>query len=208
MNGGICVIYFLKGLILGLSVAAPVGPIGLLCIQRTLNKGRKSGFFSGLGAATADATYGLIAAFGLTVISNFLLKNQTLIRLVGGMFLIYLGGKTFLSTPANEAAKSEEGKSILDDYLSTLFLTITNPMTILSFLAIFAGLGLSNTNSSLLSATMVIGVFLGSALWWLILSSSVNLLRYKIGNKVLKYINMISGGVIIVFGVIAIWNVL
>lgn len=201
-------IYFLKGLILGLSVAAPVGPIGLLCIQRTLNKGRKSGFFSGLGAATADATYGLIAAFGLTVISNFLLKNQTLIRLVGGMFLIYLGGKTFLSTPANEAAKSEEGKSILDDYLSTLFLTITNPMTILSFLAIFAGLGLSNTNSSLLSATMVLGVFLGSALWWLILSSSVNLLRYKIGNKVLKYINMVSGGIIIVFGVIAIWNVI
>lgn len=201
-------IYFLKGLILGLSVAAPVGPIGLLCIQRTLNKGRKSGFFSGLGAATADATYGLIAAFGLTVISNFLLKNQTLIRLVGGMFLIYLGGKTFLLTPANEAAKSEEGKSILDDYLSTLFLTITNPMTILSFLAIFAGLGLSNTNSSLLSATMVLGVFLGSALWWLILSSSVNWLRYKIGNKVLKYINMISGGIIIVFGIIAILNVI
>ncbi|MCX7951420.1 MAG: LysE family translocator [Clostridiales bacterium] len=201
-------IYFLKGLILGLSVAAPVGPIGLLCIQRTLNKGRKSGFFSGLGAATADATYGLIAAFGLTVISNLLLKNQTLIRLIGGMFLIYLGGKTFLSTPANEAAKSEEGKSILDDYLSTLFLTVTNPMTILSFLAIFAGLGLSKTNSRLLSATMVLGVFLGSALWWLILSGSVNLLKHKISNKALKYINMVSGGIIIVFGVIAIWNVI
>lgn len=200
--------YFLKGLILGLSVAAPVGPIGLLCIQRTLNKGRKSGFFSGLGAATADATYGLIAAFGLTVISNFLLKNQTLIRLIGGIFLIYLGVKTFLSSPANEAAKSNASNNILDDYISTLFLTITNPMTILSFLAIFAGLGLSTSNSSLLSAIMVLGVFLGSALWWLLLSNAVNLLKDKIENNVLKYINMISGGIILIFGIIAIMNII
>lgn len=199
--------HFFKGLIIGLSVAAPVGPIGLLCIQRTLNKGRKSGFFSGLGAATADTIYGLIAAFGLTFISNFLISNQTLIRLVGGLFLIYLGIKTFLSDPARDAAKSNEGNRILDDYLSTLFLTITNPMTIMSFLAIFAGLGLGNTKSNFSAVIMVLGVFSGSALWWFLLSNCVNLFKNKIGTKALKYINMISGSIIIAFGVIAVAKV-
>ncbi|EYE87516.1 lysine transporter LysE [Fervidicella metallireducens AeB] len=201
--------YFLKGLIIGLSVAAPVGPIGLLCIQRTLNKGKKSGFFSGLGAATADTVYGLIAAFGLTFISNFLISNQTFIRFIGGLFLIYLGIKTFLSTPANNAAKSNEGTGILDDYLSTLFLTITNPMTIMSFLAIFAGLGLGlgNTSSNLSALIMVIGVFSGSALWWFLLSNCINLFKNKIGTNALKYINIISGFIIISFGVIAIGKI-
>lgn len=199
---------FLKGLLVGLSVAAPVGPIGLLCIQRTLNKGKLSGFFSGLGAATADAIYGFIAAFGLTFISNFLISNQAIIRLFGGMFLIYLGGKIIISKPANKSAKSKEGIRILDDYLSTLLLTITNPMTIMSFLAIFAGLGLNIEKSNIKAFLMVIGVFLGSSLWWLILSNGINLFKDKLNQQTLKYINYVSGIIIVGFGITAIIKLL
>lgn len=195
-------IYFFKGLIIGFSIAAPIGPIGVLCIQRTLNKGKKSGFFTGLGAATADATYGFIAAFGLTFISNFLIKNQFLMGLFGGLFLLYLGIKTFISKPLEKSVQLYEGKYILDDYLSTLILTITNPMTIISFIAIFAGFGFNNNKTNYISSLcMVLGVFLGSATWWLFLSNGISIIKDKINN--LKYINMVSGAIIIVFGVLA-----
>jgi threonine/homoserine/homoserine lactone efflux protein len=159
------IIYFYKGLVIGFSIAAPVGPIGILCIKRTLTLGRWVGLASGLGAATADAIYGFIAAFGLTFISNFLIQQQTWLRLIGGAFLCYLGIKTFISQPAVSSAPSSH-LSILNAYGSTFFLTLTNPLTILSFAAIFAGLGLVNANSDYLSASItVLGVFLGSACW-------------------------------------------
>src|SRR3954469_17033456 len=133
--------FFLRGLAIGFSIAAPVGPIGILCIQRTLLKGRSSGFVSGLGAATADAAYGCVAGFGLMIISNFLTSQQSALRWVGGLFLCYLGVKTFLRQPAVDAA-SATSVNLLSDYTSTFFLTVTNPATILSFAAVFAGLGL------------------------------------------------------------------
>src|SRR3712207_2953311 len=133
---------FLEGIIIGLAIAAPVGPIGVLCIRRTLADGRTSGFVSGLGAATADAVYGAIAAFGLTLITDFLLGGASWLRLVGGAFLLYLGIKTFLARPAERAAEVRGG-GLPGAYASTLFLTLTNPTTILSFVAIFAGLGRS-----------------------------------------------------------------
>ena len=167
--------FFLKGLILGFSIAAPVGPIGVLCIRKTLQFGRFSGFVSGLGAALADAIYAIIAAFGLTFIADFLLAGQFWFRLLGGGFLLYLGWKTFVAKP-NAELKNVSHTTLFNDFASTFFLTLTNPMTILSFLAVFAGLGLSSIKGDYVQASvLVLGVFLGSAIWWLTLSEGVTL---------------------------------
>lgn len=151
--------YLIKGLIIGFAIAAPVGPIGVLCIWRSLVQGRLYGLVSGLGAATADAIYGFIAGFGLTVISNFLLGQKFWLQIIGGCFLCYLGIQTLRSKPAENPA-NVQGESLLKTYTSILFLTITNPMTILSFVGIFAGLGLSNgSGNSISSIPLVLGVF-------------------------------------------------
>ena len=200
---------FLRGLVIGFSVAAPVGPIGVLCIRRTLVDGQMAGLVSGLGAATADALYGCVAAFGLTFISGFLIGQKLWLSLIGGLFLLYLGIKTLLSRPAEEAAKAEE-TGLLGAYLSTFLLTLTNPMTILSFVAIFAALGLgSATSNSYASAlTLVLGVFCGSAFWWLLLSGGVGLFRNRFNPKGLLWVNRISGAVITLFGIIALGGLL
>ena len=191
--------FLLKGLFIGFSIAAPVGPIGLLCIRRTLAEGRTSGLVSGLGAATADAIYGCIAGFGLTFISTLLISQQVWFRVVGGLFLLYLGLKTFLSGPAGKMA-SAKVNGLMGTYASTFFLTLTNPMTILSFAAIFAGLGVASTSGNYLSAgVLVLGVFSGSALWWLLLSSGVALFQAKFNLRELKWVNRISGILIMLF---------
>lgn len=193
--------FFLKGIVLGFSIAAPVGPIGVLCIRKTLQFGRSAGFFSGLGAASADAVYAIIAAFGLTIISNFLLAGQFWIRLIGSLFLLYLGSKTFIAKPASQS-KNIPHTTLVNDFVSTFFLTITNPMTILSFLAIFAGLGLSNIQGDYTqSSALVLGVFLGSAIWWLILSEGMTLFRKKVSQNVMTWINRIAGLIILGFGI-------
>jgi threonine/homoserine/homoserine lactone efflux protein len=195
--------FLLRGLIIGFSIAAPVGPIGVLCIRRTLAEGRASGFVSGLGAATADAVYGCIAGFGLTFISSILISQQVWLRLVGGLFLCYLGLRTFLARPAEEAA-SAKGRGLIGAYASTFFLTLTNPMTILSFAAVFAGLGVGSASGGYGSASLlVLGVFLGSALWWLTLSGGVGLFRTKFRPDWLRWVNRISGVIITGFGLIA-----
>ena len=197
---------FFKGLLIGFSIAATVGPIGVLCIQRTLERGRLYGFISGLGAATADATYGCIAAFGLTIITQFLVGQQFWIRLIGGLFLLFLGVRTLLRAPAERAAQADS-RGFLSAYTSTLFLTLTNPLTILSFIAIFAGVGVGSTSKSYLSAlTTVFGVFLGSALWWLILSVGIGLFRglFKREHHTwLRWVNRASGAIICTFGILA-----
>jgi threonine/homoserine/homoserine lactone efflux protein len=195
--------FLLQGLIIGFSIAAPVGPIGILCIRRTLNGGRISGLVSGLGAATADSIYGCVAGFGLAFISNFLVKQQIWLHLIGGAFLCYLGIKTLLAKPANQAAAAREN-GLLGDYASTFFLTLTNPITIISFAAIFAGLGLANTRGNYGSAgILVLGVFMGSALWWLVLSSGVGIFRKKFNTNSLQWVNRISGLIITGFGLFA-----
>jgi len=198
----------LRGLIIGFSIAAPVGPIGVLCIRRTLAEGRASGLVSGLGAATADATYGCIAGFGLTFISNFLVSQQVWLRLIGGVFLCYLGLKALLAKPAEQAALAK-GNGLVGAYASTFFLTLTNPMTILSFAAIFAGLGLASTSGNYMTAgVLVLGVFIGSALWWLILSGGVSVFRAKFNPHGLQWVNRISGAIIMGFGLFALLSVL
>jgi threonine/homoserine/homoserine lactone efflux protein len=200
--------FFLKGILIGFSIAAPVGPIGLLCIQRTIAYGRESGLVTGLGAATADGLYGVVAAFGLTTISGFLVGEQFWFRLVGGIFLLYLGAKAFISRPAEKAAASNH-ESTFSDYASTVFLTATNPMTILSFAAVFAGLGLANSGGGHASSVLLVaGVVLGSALWWLVLSAGVSLFRSKFNRDSLRVVNRLSGLILIGFAIFAFASIL
>lgn len=197
------ILFLVRGLLIGLSIAAPVGPIGVLCIRRTLAAGRLTGFVSGLGAATADAFYGSVAGFGLTAISSLLIEQRFWLRLLGGLFLCYLGIRTLLARPAEQAA-SASSTSLAGAYASTLALTITNPTTILSFVAIFAGLGIASTGGNYLaSGVLVLGVFLGSACWWFLLSSGISLFRAKVGTRQLRWVNRLSGGIILAFGVLA-----
>ncbi len=194
---------FFEGILVGFSIAAPVGPIGVLCIRRALAEGRAAGLVSGLGAATADAVYGCIAGLGLSFISNFLVNQQMWLRLVGGVFLCFLGFKTCMAKPASQAAAAR-GQGILGFYVSALFLTLTNPMTILSFVAIFAGLGVASGSGGYAAALMLVGgVFVGSALWWLGLSLGVGMLRTRVNPQVLQWVNRISGVIIAGFGVLA-----
>jgi len=193
--------FFLRGMIIGFSIAAPVGPIGILCIRRTLAEGPTSGLISGLGAATADAIYGFIAGFGLTVISNLLIRQQIWLRLLGGGFLCYLGMKTFFTSPLKQSS-SLKGRGLIRVYISTFFLTLTNPMTILSFMAIFAGLGVGSMSRGYFPAGLLVaGVFIGSALWWLFLSNGVGLFGKKFNLAGLRWTNRISGIIITTFGV-------
>lgn len=197
----------LKGLVIGFSIAAPVGPIGVLCIRRTLVQGRSYGLIAGLGAASADAIYGAIAGFGLTFISNFLVEQQTWLRLIGGLFLFVLGLKTLLEKPKDQEFSDQMNKRI-DAYGSTFFLTLTNPITIISFAAIFAGLGLASEGKNYFSAgILVLGVFIGSMLWWLLLSGGVGIFREKFTLVGLKWINRMSGVIITGFGIYAFLSV-
>ena len=191
--------FLLKGVIIGFSIAAPVGPIAILCIRRSLAQGRRVGLATGLGAATADAVYGCIAGFGVTAISRFLVDQRLWLSAVGGLFLCYLGIRTFVSRPAEQAAEVRD-RSLAAAYLSTLALTLTNPMTILSFVAIFAGLGLGASPNYAAATALVAGVFGGSALWWLLLSASVVSLRLLATPNWMRAINRISGATILAFG--------
>ncbi len=187
----------------GFSIAAPVGPIGLLCIQRSLANGRVSGLVSGLGAATADAMYGSMAGFGVAYVSDFLVGEQAWIRLIGGAFLIYLGLRIYFSAPKNSAVAAE-GRNLAGDYVSTFALTLSNPLTIISFAAIFAGLGLAGAGGDYVGAvTLVSGVFSGSTLWWVILSAGVGWLSTRLRSGGMRWVNGISGVLIVTFGLVA-----
>lgn len=194
---------FVEGALLGFAIAAPVGPIGLLCIGRTLKYGRFSGFCSGLGAAVADSFYGAIAAFGLTLISDFLIDHAFWLRLLGGIFLVYLGIKMFFAKTSFTPGKTTH-QSLVTDFMSTFFITLTNPLTLLSYIAIFAGLGIGNGIESFKDASwLVVGVFSGSTLWWLTLSEGITLFRKRMSQKMLLWIDRIAGLIIVSFGLAA-----
>jgi threonine/homoserine/homoserine lactone efflux protein len=196
--------FLLKGFVLGFSIAAPVGPIGLLCIRRSLADGRVVGLLTGLGAATADAVYGGIAAFGLTAVSGMLVAYRTWLGLLGGVFLCYLGVRTMVSSAPAESRDSAQTSGLASACASTFVLTLTNPMTILSFVAVFAGIGLVSGSGSGSAAMLVAGVFAGSAAWWLLLSTGTSMLRTAIGPRVMTIVNQVSGTLIVAFGIYAI----
>jgi threonine/homoserine/homoserine lactone efflux protein len=200
--------FFLLGCLIGFAIAMPVGPIGMLCIRHSLLRGMTAGLISGLGAALADAFYGAIAGCGITSISDLLVKHSIWIQLIGGSFLLYLGAATFFSSPAEkeEAVKEMKYSRI---FSTTFFLTLTNPMTIISFAGIYAGLGVGLEGLHVSSILFLIaGVLTGSAIWWLILSFGCSLCGKRLPRHCYLLINKISGVSLLSFGVLASLSVL
>lgn len=193
----------LRGLVIGFTIAAAVGPISLLTIRRTIAHGRVYGLVSGLGVATADASYAGVAAFGLTAITGMLVSGRFLLGLVGGAIIVLLGIRTIRSRPG-EVAREADRPGLASAYLSIFALTMTNPMTILSFAAVFAGLGLATGSSFTDALVLTLAVWVGSSLWWVLLTAVVGWLRERVSARALLWVNRISGAVLVVFGVIAI----
>ena len=197
----------LRGFVLGFTIAAAVGPISLLVIRRTFAEGQRYGLVSGLGVATADATYGAIAAFGLSAITDVLVNARQVLGLVGGVFLLWLAWQTIRSAPTQEAVVAERRGGLPGAYLSILGLTMANPMTILSFGALFAGLGVTvGINAD--AALVTLGVLLGSTTWWIVLTTVVGALRTRVTPTWIHRINLVSGVVIGAFAIVAIASAL
>ena len=198
-----------QGVVLGFSIAAPVGPIGVLCIRRTLQNGFKSGLASGLGAASADATYGAIAAAGLTLVAYFLARQQTWLGMLGGAFLLFLGVRTFRNPSMSADGGDTQVNTLGGDYLSAFLLTLSNPITIFSFAALFGGLSARSGGGFKTSAfVLVLGVFIGSALWWLTLTTGVSIFRNRFSQGMMLWVNRAAGAVIFCFGLMMVWRVL
>jgi threonine/homoserine/homoserine lactone efflux protein len=195
--------FLARGVAVGLAVAAAVGPISLLTIRRTIAHGRTYGLASGLGVALADATYAGIAAFGLTAITSVLVGARPALAFVGGAFLVWLGLRTIVSSSTSSAAPLADRPGLVGAFLSIYGLTMTNPMTILSFAGIFAGLGLAGRGGGE-AALLTIGVFVGSGLWWVGLTTVVGRARTRLTGPILAWINRLSGAILLVFGVVAI----
>jgi threonine/homoserine/homoserine lactone efflux protein len=194
--------FLLKGLLVGFAIAAPVGPIGVLCIRRSLAEGARVGFVVGLGAAAADAVYGAIAGFGLTAVSAWLVGMQHWLGFCGGLLLIWFGWRTLVTPPPAEAARAAGG-DLWHSFLGTFLLTLTNPATILSFVAIFAGLGLVVGLDYASAAVFVTGVFVGSAIWWLMLAHGAAAFRTRMTPAAMRWVNRGSGFVVLAFGLVA-----
>ena len=196
--------YLFKGIILGFAIAAPIGPMAMLCIQRALNGRVKNGLLTGVGIATADMVDAGVAAFGLFAILIFLTTLKPILMGVGGIFLIYLAIKSFFKkAEVKEAAKVNGGAN---DYVSAFLLTLTNPMTILSFIAIFAGLSVGSVRVEAVMIT--VGVFIGSTPWWCVLLSIVAMIKHSVDVTFLKWINRLSGSILFLFGCVALFEVL
>lgn len=196
--------FFIKGLIFGFSIALPVGPIGILCIRRSLAGGWTAGLLTGMGAATADAFYGSLAAFGLAGITGLLVGQRIWVQILGGLFLSYLGLRIFLSDTGEESVALSFNSSARG-YFSALFLTLANPMTVLSFTAVFAGMGLGRVDTGHMNpGWLITGVFTGSMAWWIILSSISSIFKTSLNSKAMKWVNRLSGTVLTSFGLIAV----
>jgi threonine/homoserine/homoserine lactone efflux protein len=195
-------IFFLKGLIIGFAMAVPIGPIGVMCIRKTLAEGHTRGLIIGLGAASADSLYSSIAAFGLTFISDVIATQHFWLRLVGGGLLLFLGIRTFRAKRKVPAIPSDN-KGMLRSFASAFFLALTNPVTIFAFVAVFAAFGLGYRLSISSACILVVGVFTGSCLWFLSLGYVATLFREKLDAEGLTWVNRISGVLIILSGIAA-----
>jgi threonine/homoserine/homoserine lactone efflux protein len=197
----------LKGLIVGFLIAAPVGPINVLCIRRTIMHGRLVGFVSGLGAAAADTVYGAIAAFGLSFVYTLLLTERVWIGLAGTALLVVIGIRTLLAEPPRPKTEPDP-PNLIGDFTSTFFLTLTNPVTVLSFIAAFSAFGIEgNEGIDLLDWFLLLGVFTGSAIWWLIITTCAGLFHGRFAEKTLHWGNRAAGMIILAFAALILWNV-
>lgn len=200
---------FLKGIIIGLMVSIPLGPIGVLCVQRTLNKGRRAGFVSGLGAASADTVFSLIAGLGITFVISFVQTHHIYFQIIGGIVVMYLGIHIFYTNPVRQIRMQRLNRNKLSqDFLSVFLLTITNPMAIFFFLAIFAGINIAAGPMHLLPlGSMVAGVFAGAVSWWFLLSTLVNFFRHRFRLRIIWWMNKVAGVIIFALGIAAIVSI-
>lgn len=192
---------FLTGIGVGFAVAVPVGPIGILCIRRTLTDGRAAGLATGFGAASADAVYGVIAAVGL-VLSGILISHADTLRIGGGSLIVLLGLLSiwkFLQNKPQKAAKSN-AKGLLAAFITTFALTLANPMTILAFVGLIAGLGAGAENTQSAPYLLVAGVFVGSAMWWLFLVQVALLAKTRLTPAITRWLDVVSGAVLVIWG--------
>ena len=196
---------FLTGLLIGLAVSVPLGPIGVLIIQRTVNKDRASGFFSGMGAATSDAIYAIIAGFSLTWIINFVRQYELTFQALGAVIILLLGVHIFFKNPVKDIRKyRKKGSSYLQDFISTFIITFPNPLVIFVFLAVFASTGIvMNIDRPYQSFFVVSGVFAGACGWWLILTSLVSMFRHQFNLRLLWWFNKVAGVIIWVFVIVS-----
>ena len=194
-------LFFLKGIVVGIVIAVPVGPVGVMCVRRTVIEGKLAGFVSGLGAATADAVFGVIAGFGLSVVSDLLISYQHWLRIAGAGLLLVVGGHSLLARQPPKLGSARKPESLSWYYVSTFALTLTNPITILAFVAIFAAVGLTGAEATLgRAATLVLGVWVGSLLWWFALSFGVGFFLRSFEPRHLRWINRGSGAILFLSG--------
>ena len=198
----------IKGFAVGVAIAAPVGPVALLCIQRALTGGWMSGLASGLGAAAADTLYGSIAAFSLSLIENFLMAHRYSIAIGGGILLCLLGLRILMMKPPQIPERpNTSAAGLVGIFLGTFMLTLANPTTVLSFIAIFAAINISAASGDYGAAgILVLGVFIGAALWWLCLALGVGVIRHRVDEPVLRWIARGSAGLVIAFGIYTLWR--
>lgn len=201
---------FFRGVIIGLMASIPLGPVGVLCIQRTISKNFRSGFISALGAATADTLFASIAFFALAFITSFMEAHFVLLKILGGLCIIFVGCNIFFSNPVVQIRRNRAGKSNLwQDFISVFFITLSNFVFILVFVALFATFGLSYEGIPRGNEiAMITGVFCGCTAWWLILTATVNMFRRRFRPRHLLWINRISGAVIILLGALALLSII
>lgn len=192
--------FFIQGIIIGLTLAVPVGPIALICIQRTVTDGRFHGIFSGIGVATADSFYAAVTVLGLTIISSVIVTNQFLFRFLAGIVLIFVGMRVFMSLPSCVSTKTVH-ETYFKDYLSMVGIAIANPLTLVFFLIVLPGFGIVINSTAFLSAAeFIAGVFFGSTAWWILLCGTIGSMRSRFSIKTLGLINRVSGVLISVCG--------
>jgi threonine/homoserine/homoserine lactone efflux protein len=198
-------LFIVKGIIIGILASVPLGPVGVVCIQRTLNRGRLNGFASGMGAAFADTVFAIVAVLGLSFIINFVEEHQIYFKIIGGVFLVFLGYRIFNTNPIAQIRNQRKSKNnIFEDFLSVFLLTLTNPLAVFIFIAVFASLGiLADELNYFVAFYIVLGITLGAALYWFLLATLISAFRKKFRLKSLWWINKISGSSIMIFGLAA-----
>lgn len=205
------ILFLIKGFLIGVSAAMVPGPMSLLCISKTLEKGRLSGLACGLGISTADCIYSILVGFGLAFISGFILDLTFILRVIGGVVLIYLGIK-FYKTKISKKKEIGEANSLFKDYLVILGLTLSNPTTIIFFTSVFAsimvGLDFKDSDSTIVTLMIVLGVFLGSLCWWIVLLELACRAKHLLKEKYLNYLSKTAGLIIIFFGISVLFDVI
>jgi threonine/homoserine/homoserine lactone efflux protein len=199
--------FLVKGILIGFVASIPLGPVGMVCIQRTLCKSHRSGFLSGVAAATADTIFATIALFFLSVVLTFVQRHIDILKVLGGICVIIMGVNIFLKNPVVQIRRNRANKgSLWSDYLSVFLITLTNPAFILMFIALFATFGVSSEGDVpyFMGAGLIGGVFVGASFWWLALTSGVSLFRRRFRPRHMLYLNRISGALIVVLGAAAI----